>query len=69
VTGFWDRYLTDAEDAKLWDFWLHKVYDDKSFEDWRRSLMPAEPMTKKQILKTVERSFDVAQMIDPGAGA
>lgn len=28
----------ESEDAKYWDIWLHKIFDNRSFNDWKKSV-------------------------------
>ena len=45
-------------DEEIFDIWLHKV-DDKSYQDFRDSLIPPKPVDKKEVAKTIEYSMNI----------
>lgn len=39
-------------DEQLWELWLHKVFEEKSFDEWKKSLrIKNEPPVDKSTLK------------------
>ena len=45
-------------EEEIFDIWLHKV-DDKSYQDFRDSLIPPKPVDKKEVAKTIEDSMNI----------
>ena len=45
-------------EEEIFDIWLHKV-DDKSYQDFRDSLIPPKPVDKEEIAKTIEDSTNI----------
>ena len=37
VEYFLNKQTKEDDDKKMWDFFLHKVFDNKSFEEWKES--------------------------------
>lgn len=57
----------DAED-ELWQFFLHKVDEEKSFIDWKASLNSGQAksqMSDDEIKATVKSSFDILNGFEP----
>lgn len=53
---------TSYQDDILWDFWLHKVHDGKSFNDYKETIkkQPAKPvkrdLSQEEIKSVIEDS-------------
>ena len=45
-------------EEEVFDIWLHKV-DDKSYQDFRDSLIPPKPVNKEEVAKTIEDSTTI----------
>lgn len=45
-------------EEEVFDIWLHKV-DDKSYQDFRDSLIPPKPVNKEEVAKTIEDSTNI----------
>lgn len=45
-------------EEEIFDIWLHKV-DDKSYQDFRDSLIPPKPVNKEEVAKTIEDSTNI----------
>lgn len=45
-------------EEEVFDIWLHKV-DDKSYQDFRDSLIPPKPINKEEVVKTIEDSTNI----------
>lgn len=45
-------------DEEIFDIWLHKV-DDKSYQDFRDSLIPSKPVDEKEVANTIEYSTNI----------
>ena len=45
-------------EEEIFDIWLHKV-DDKSYQDFRDSLIPPKPVNKEEVVKTIEDSTNI----------
>ena len=45
-------------EEEIFDIWLHKV-DDKSYQDFRDSLIPPKPVDKEEVAKTIEDSMNI----------
>ena len=50
------------EHEKLWDFWLHKVFNaDQSFEQWKESVLHPQDQTvsDEEIEATVQKTMTI----------
>lgn len=58
--------LTESEsNQKLWEFFLHKVKDGQSFNDWKASLETGERNDEvEQIETAINDSFDILNGFD-----
>lgn len=45
-------------EEEIFDIWLHKV-DDKSYQDFRDSLIPPKPVNKEEVAKTIDDSMTI----------
>ena len=45
-------------EEEIYEIWLHKV-DDKSYQDFRDSLIPPKPVNKEEVAKTIEDSTNI----------
>ena len=45
-------------EEEIYEIWLHKV-DDKSYQDFRDSLIPPKPVNKDEVAKTIEDSTNI----------
>lgn len=66
---FWDfvlEFLDSQNEKMLWEFYLHKVFD-KSFEQFKSSVIPKAPVSNEQIETTVKNSMDILQTFNPNS--
>lgn len=47
-------------DEELFDIWLHKI-DDKSYQDFKDSVIPRKPIGEKEIADTIRESSDILE--------
>lgn len=53
------------DEERLWDIWLHRVFD-KTYDDWRDSLThKAVEVEKFDAQSTVQNSFDILKGFNP----
>lgn len=55
-------------DEKLWQFFLHKVDEEKSFNDWKASVVGQQvetQMSDDEIKATVQSSFSILNGYEP----
>lgn len=45
-------------DEEIYDIWLHKI-DNQSYQDFRDSLIPPEPVKKEDIAQTIDESMNI----------
>ena len=45
-------------EEEIFDIWLHKV-DDKSYQDFRDSLIPPKSVNEEEVAKTIEDSTNI----------
>lgn len=45
-------------EEEIFEIWLHKV-DDKSYQDFRDSLIPPKPVNKEEVAKTIDDSMNI----------
>ena len=68
-TEFVAKLVELDADEKLWQFFLHKVDEEKSFNDWKASLgvdQQAETqMSDDEIKATVQSSFSILNGYEP----
>lgn len=63
--------VVDAEgEQKLWELYLHHKFLDKSFVDFKKSIMKIEPtnkikMTEKDIEATIKKSNEMLNSFNP----
>lgn len=46
------------DEEYLWDIWINKI-EDKSFNEFRDSCKPPEPIDQNKIKNTVNESFEI----------
>lgn len=65
---FVDVMLEQIDEEKLWEMYLHQLFQDKSFMEWKDSVrmgegnngMPeAVPVTKREINAAIQNSQDI----------
>lgn len=70
VDRFVDAYYEDENEKALWDVWLHKVWESKSFGDFKREHRQATINQMKneyirdhpqEVAKTVEKSRGIIE--------
>lgn len=57
----------EKDEAKLWEFWLHRVYG-KSYNDFKEELKTDsqnQTMSKETIETTVQNSLDILKTFKP----
>ena len=67
VFGFVDRYNKDQQEKNIWEFFLHKVFD-QSYEDFRNSVSSdsaPKKVEKEELTETVKQSFDMLKTFNP----
>ena len=52
------EFMNLNSEKTMWEYYLHKVYD-KSYEDFKRSLLPVQKPTAKDIKTTVNSSKSI----------
>ena len=52
------------EEEKQWQYFLAKVFD-KSFEDFKASIAPQQPVTQEEIGTTIKESMDMMNSFIP----
>lgn len=52
------------EEEMQWQYFLAKVFD-KSFEEFKKSMKPQQPMTKREIETTVRESMSMINSFIP----
>lgn len=63
---FVTQFIDLENDRRLWELYLHKVYD-KSYADFRASVMPVQP--EEDLETTVNTSKSILEAFIPtGAG-
>lgn len=60
VTMIWNV----TEDEKQWQYFLAKVFD-KSFADFKESIKPQQPISKKELETTVKESMELMNSFIP----
>lgn len=58
-------------EEKMFDIWLHKVFDGSSFADYRdrvRNVASNAAMSKAEQRRIIEGSFDILKDFDPEGG-
>lgn len=54
-------------EEEIFDIWLHKV-DDRSYQDFRESLEPPEPIDREEVAHTIDESFRILDGFNPREG-
>lgn len=60
VNMLWDV----TEEEREWEYFLAKVFD-KSFEDFKQSVKPQPPISKKELETTVNESWNMMNTFIP----
>ena len=60
VTMLWNV----TEEEQQWQYFLAKVFD-KSFEDFKESVKPQQPISKKELETTVKESLELMNSFIP----
>ena len=60
VTMLWDV----IEEEREWEYFLAKVLD-KSFDEFRKSMKPKAPISRKELENTVKDSFELLDTFVP----
>lgn len=64
---FVTEFASMENDRRLWELYLHKVFDNRSFADFKASVMPAQP--EEDLETTVNTSRSILESFVPtGAG-
>ena len=60
----------EQEDKTIWDFWLHKVFD-QSLEEFKESIKKTNTAapTQKELKETVQATFDMLDGFSLRGGA
>lgn len=71
LIGEFNRFISEiydyAEEEKIWDYFLHKVYG-KSFDEFKLSLQQQSQVfdiSNKQIETTINESFEIMENFVP----
>ena len=68
-----NAHREDENERTLWDIWIHKVWNDVSFDEFKRKAMNKARNQMKneyirnhpqEVAKTVEKSRSIMQMFD-----
>lgn len=68
-----NAHRTDENEHLLWDMWLHKVWDNTNFDDYKKQAVNRARNSAKneyirshpeEIAKTVEKSRGIMQMFN-----
>ena len=75
LDGFLDVMLEQADEEHLWELYLHQLFKERSFTDWKASLATgntggssparASTVTREEISETVKRSRDILDAFVP----
>lgn len=72
LTGNFTEFVAKAveldADERLWQFFLHKVDEEKSFNDWKASVVDQQAetqMSDDEIKATVQSSFLILNGYEP----
>ncbi len=75
LDGFLDTMLKQIDEDRLWELYLHQLFHERSFTDWKASLetgstggsspAQASPVTREEISETVKRSRDILDAFVP----
>lgn len=66
LTDFIIKINDSVEEERLWDLWLHKVSNGKSFSQWKESIQQQTlVVSKSDIETTVNDSFYMIQEFIP----
>lgn len=69
VIDFWTKVHTERNEQQLWEFWLHKVDEAGSFEDFKNKIMRPQVETPKQSAEktasAIETSRNILSSINP----
>ena len=57
----------DKNETTLWEFFLHKI-NDKSFDEFKRSVMSVQGMNKKELETTINKSKNILNNFIPEGG-
>ena len=71
VDSFLDTVQKEKSEQTMWDFFLHKVWDDISFNEFKESIETNEKnknMSKRTIETTVQNSLDILKNFNPTQG-
>ena len=67
-TEFVAKVVELDADERLWQFFLHKVDEEKSFNDWKASVVGQQvetQMSDDEIKATVQSSFSILNGYEP----
>ena len=70
VNELYHIQIEEEDDQKLWDIWLHRVYD-KSFNEWKENLPTPQTnaqATESEIGATVLNSKNILNGFNPEDG-
>lgn len=60
ISMLWDT----VQEEQQWQYFLAKVFD-KSFDDFKESMKPQQPISKKELEATVKESLDMMNTFVP----
>lgn len=60
ISMLWDT----VQEEQQWQYFLAKVFD-KSFDDFKESIKPQQPISKKELEATVKESLDMMNTFVP----
>lgn len=60
ISILWDT----VQEEQQWQYFLAKVFD-KSFDDFKESIKPQQPISKKELEATVKESLDMMNTFVP----
>jgi hypothetical protein len=70
VQEFVKTYLEEKKESEIWEYWLHKVFD-QSLEEFKASIKETNTAapTQKELKETVQATFDMLDGFSLRGGA
>ena len=62
---FIDELWEISSEDSMWDFYLHKVEENISFDDFKARIQKPEPVSKNNLEATVRFSFEMMENFHP----
>jgi hypothetical protein len=71
VDYFSEAVVQDENEKATWDFFLHKVFDDRTYNDFKAEIKTNEEhknMSARTLETTVKHSYDLLNSFNPMEG-